>query len=99
MPLREGHRAGVEPHIDKFGNPAHFAAATTLQCDGINVGPVEIERFRKYRSFPPQFINPANRSFGLAVPANPDRKRRPPISIPRDGPVFVFLKPVAETSL
>src|SRR5439155_22582283 len=67
VPLRKGHGAGVEPHIGQLGNAAHLAAATALQCDGINVRPVKIERFRKYRSLPPQLINADNGPFRIAV--------------------------------
>src|SRR5262245_6249205 len=81
MPLGKGHRAGIKPHIDQLGNPAHVSPAAALQCDRIDIGPVKIQRFGKGGSFAPELIHTADRALRLAAPANPYRKRRPPIPI------------------
>ncbi len=62
MPLRKGHRAGVEPHIDQLGNATHLPTAITFQRYGVNIRPVKIEWFGKFSSLPPQFIDAANGS-------------------------------------
>ncbi len=44
-PLRHGHRAAVEPHVDQFRDAAHRAPVTvrTRPGDFVHVGPVQIE--------------------------------------------------------
>ena len=66
MPLRERHGAGVEPHVDEFGNPLHVAAAPAFQNDVVDVGLVQIKRLRQFGAFAAKFLDAAHGATGIA---------------------------------
>ena len=101
--LGEGHRAGVEPHVDHLGHAPHRLAAACARrprecgqgnCDLVDVrAVVVVERHVRERS-----SSSAKEPDHVHVPvrAAPHRQRRAPVALARERPVDVVLQPVAE---
>src|SRR3990172_11524215 len=99
VPLGEGHGPGIKPYVNKLRCPFHapFARVTNERYI-VDKWFVEIERIRNILS-PFQLLDASDTALVPAFFANPDWKRRSPESVPRERPVLVLLKPVAETPL
>src|SRR2546422_6623002 len=99
VPLRERHRARVEPGVDHFVHAPHVPAALTAwPCVGIDVRLVGIEiGWERFPPAPGQLLVGADYLAMLAVRiAFPYVERRAPVAVARQGPVDVVLEPFAE---
>src|SRR5437667_11855902 len=93
MPLREGHRARIEPDVDELGGPLHYAAAGAVERDLVDKRLVEIERLPHVLPFA-VLVDAPDASLRSARYADPDRQGRPPEPVAREGPVLILLQPV-----
>ena len=99
MPLRVGHRPGVEPHVDHRGGPAHGPAAfraafATGPGHLVDEGPVRVEVLAQRAGALLQLGQAADplRDVVVAV-ADPDRERGAPVAVARQRPVDVAGQP------
>ena len=98
--LRERHRAGVVPGVDRDPGAAHLPAAGLAgQRDLIDVGAVEV-----VGHLPAALAQVGDRPGAEALLAVlgltlPDRQRRAPVALARERPIDVALEPVAEPTV
>ena len=98
MPLRERHAAAVVPAIQHFGNAVHYAAAFgTRERDLVDIRFMKFGCFFKPAEFA-KFFAAADDVFMSALVANPDGKRRAPVTFAADAPVDDVFDEVAHTS-
>ena len=100
VPLGERHRSGVEPGIDNLGASLHDAAALAFQLVAVDERLVRIEVVRQLHARPlGQLGVAANRlDVGVVLLADPERQRRPPVPVARNGPVDVVRQPLSEST-
>ncbi len=101
VPLRDRHRARIEPRVDHLRHAAHGAVASVARPRvAVDEGLVGIEVRR-------QGLTPALGQLGeradhvpvLAIPVTlPHVERRAPVAIARQRPVDVVLQPLAEAA-
>ena len=94
-----GHGAGIEPAVDHFRHPPVDSSVVRVsEGDLVHGRPVQVdigqvapaERF-EFRYRPDAHV--------VAVSIGPDRQRRTPEALSREGPVDVVFEPVAEASV
>jgi hypothetical protein len=94
VPLRERHRAGVEPDVDHLGDAAQrLAAGRRRDLDVVDVRAVRIGDLHAGELA--QLLEGAD-ARGLARLVAPDRQRRAPVALAPERPVDVVLQPAPE---
>ena len=97
VPLRERHRAGVEPDVDHLGHAAQrLAARWGRDLDLVHVRPVRVLEADAAEPLELVVRADADRLAGLVAP---HRQRGAPVALARDRPVDVVLQPLAEASV
>src|SRR5204862_2642613 len=100
MKLRERHRARVVPSVNRDEDAAHLpAAGVAAQDDLVDVGAVEV-----VGHLPAALSQLGDRSGAEALLTAlgrtlPDRERRAPVALAREGPIDVALEPLAEAAV
>ena len=102
VPLREGHRPGVEPGVDHLGHAAHRPPPARRRPRVLvdeRLVRVEVRR-QRLPDLGGELRVAANdldlRRVGVI---DPHRERAPPVPVARDRPVDVVLEPLAEAPL
>ena len=97
VPLRVGHRSRIEPDVDDRGGAAHGAVTRAAgPGDLVDEGAVRVEvRAQRARALL-QLGKAADPLGGVVVAVtDPDRERRAPVAVAREGPVHVAGQPLA----
>ena len=101
MPLREGHRARVEPGVDHFRHAAHGAGPRRgWPRVLIDVRLVRIEVVGERTSDTRRQIGVAadHVDLGGVFVVHPDRQRRAPVAVARNRPIHVIRQPLTEAA-
>ena len=99
VPLRVGHRARVEPTVEHTLGATHgVTALSTRPVRLIDRRLVEVKSTGQPTRLGLQLGAAADSLFGTAAITYPERQRRAPVTIARDVPVDVVLKPLAKAT-
>ena len=100
MMLGKRHGSGIKPAVNHLRHPLHgFPALRAGECDGVDVGPVQLHALCLFIPAQGGKLLPASHAFHMPALALPNIQRRSPIAVSGDAPVLDIFQPVAETSL
>ena len=98
MPLRERHRAGIEPAVAHFLHAMHFLAAVRAgDRHRVDVGAMQLDILGHVMAHFPQLFDGADHVH-MTFRADPDGQRGAPIALARDAPVNDVLQEVAHAA-
>ena len=101
MPLRERHRARVEPSVDHLRHASHRSRAfraAPRECVDERLVRIEVRRQQPPCVLRESGVAPDGLDVSAVIVAHPHWKRRSPIPISGDRPIDVVLEPFAEST-